>query len=85
MRAVVSVAPHAHDLQEVLYSMKGEHYGTYAYLISPSAAETLLQHAYPAYAQVCVTAITMTMSALRSCAPSVGRLCYNRYSSQTLT
>ena len=32
--------------------MTGGHYGTYAYLISPAAALTLLQHAYPAYAQV---------------------------------
>ena len=38
--------------QDVLWRMNGSHWGTYAYVISPRAAATLLAAVYPAYAQV---------------------------------
>lgn len=43
-----ALTPHG----DLLWKMQGEHWGTYAYLVSPAAARTLLQHIYPADVQV---------------------------------
>ncbi|RYG51750.1 hypothetical protein EON67_02710 [archaeon] len=47
-----TVEPSLSDFDEFLWRMDGNHWGTYAYMISPAAAQTLLNNVYPISKQV---------------------------------
>jgi GR25 family glycosyltransferase involved in LPS biosynthesis len=47
-----AIASSLHNYSASLWSMSGDHWGTYAYMVSPAAARTLLRYVYPADKQV---------------------------------
>ena len=47
-----ALEPRLSDYNELLWKLNGSNWGTYAYLISPQGAATLLDYIYPAEAQV---------------------------------
>ncbi|CAF0867304.1 unnamed protein product [Didymodactylos carnosus] len=47
-----AVSPALKEYNELLWKMTGKHWGTYAYLISPKAAQILLNNIYPTQYQV---------------------------------
>lgn len=56
--------PQLMNYNDLLWKVNGSNWGTYAYLISPQSAATLLDFVYPVYAQIDSMIIDITQSQL---------------------